>query len=48
MDNSTENEYPSEATVGDQWQRRETGKFREAVEDPLIAPKAVAERRSAE
>jgi hypothetical protein len=27
MENSIENEYPAEATVGDQWQRGEAGKF---------------------
>lgn len=31
MENSIENEYPAEATVGDQWQRGEAGKFEQAL-----------------
>jgi Protein of unknown function (DUF2934) len=44
MSNSTENEYPPEATIGDQWQRGETGKSRETIDIFLLSPTELHQR----
>ena len=37
MAKSTENEYPPEATIGDQWLRKDRGKIAEAVTIPSVS-----------
>jgi len=44
MRNSTENEYPPEATVGDQWQRGEIGISRKVVDICLLSPTELQQR----
>jgi hypothetical protein len=46
MANSTENEYSSEATVGDQWQRGETGKFERVLDAVSFSPAELQKRIS--
>jgi hypothetical protein len=46
MENSIEDEYPAEATVGDQWQRGATGKFRERVNLFSLSPTELHKRIS--